>query len=154
MRFLKGIAETDNMPNATSTFRDIVMEVIGRANQSPSTLTYLRSTAEDCLQDMATVLSFCHTQGLFNELDQIIDKLTTQAVPQTYSSLEQNILPFLRLLALKLQNSRGALSHHPFRILYRSMLSRFVFKGHTPLPEPPPNWARRWRGCGYEDAIV
>ena len=160
MYFLKGVAESDSIPNATAIFKDLITESIPwmklqdipSARNGPSQNSRQeadngapnRESAEH-FQHVATNLTSCHSQGLFSELGQIIAKLTAQTALQTFSNLERAHFPFLGQFTRKIHTSPDALAYQPFMILYQNILSTFISQGSTPRPVPPPNWTRRWQ---------
>jgi hypothetical protein len=119
MAFLKGVAESDNIPNATSIFKGVITESILwiKLQEVPSARIGLnqsshqetanngasnRESAEH-FQAVATNLTFCLSQGLFSELGQMIAKLTAQSFADI-SQFGKDPLPVSRAVDLKDSN--------------------------------------------------
>ncbi|TVY40196.1 Beta-hexosaminidase [Lachnellula subtilissima] len=135
MCFLKGVTDSDSVPNARSIFKDLIIESIPGIllQEIPSVRNplsqYSRQEAANGATNQESAkhfkhftanLVYCHSQGLFLELDRIIAGRTAQTALQTFSNMEKIHLPFPGILAPKIQTSQIALAHQLFKILFQN----------------------------------
>lgn len=98
-------------------------------------------------ENLVTIFGHCQKLVLSHEIDQLVEKIISQAPNANPMTFERVLIPLLKNLPPPIKSGSKSIDTHSLGKLFRAVLTSYINTYVKTAPQKPTGWERQPRGC-------